>query len=92
MTLQQQQIPKNTIVEVENNLDFILSHFSEEPLFPRKISNYKTRGGQFSVSSKQEIINAFRESNFVDCRINAFPSLTKYKGCRDAHQIYYLLI
>ena len=34
MTLQQQQIPKNTIVEVENNLDFILSHFLEEAILP----------------------------------------------------------
>ena len=64
--------------DIETGLDFILSNL-EEPLFPRKISTYKTRCGQFSVSSKQEIINAFRESNYVDCRINAFLPFTNYK-------------
>ena len=26
------------------------------------------------------MINAFAESNFINCRINAYPSVTDYKG------------
>ena len=73
----------NEDVIIETGLDFILSHFIEEPLFPRKISTYKSQINkpyQFPVSNKQEIINAFTDSNFIDCRINAYPSLTEYKG------------
>jgi hypothetical protein len=79
---QQQEISCPTSVEIENGVDFILSQFSEEPtiIFPRKISTYKSNNKQFLVRSKQEIINAFIESNFVDCKINAYPYLTDYKG------------
>ena len=67
--------------KIKNGLDFTLSHF-EEPLFPRMISTYKSQINkpyQFPVSSKEEITNAFADSNFVDCRINAYPCLTDYK-------------
>ena len=86
MTLQQQQqVSTSSSIEgnitkkdIETGLDFILSHF-EEPIFPRKISTHKTKGGQFFVSNEQETINSFRNSNWLDCRINAFPPLTNYK-------------
>ena len=82
MTLQHQQgSPLSSIERTDKNigtgLDFILSHF-EDPLFPRKVSTYKTKGGQFFVSNKQDIINAFKVSNWLDCRINAFPPFTNY--------------
>lgn len=67
---------------IESDIDFILSHF-EEPIFPRKISTYKSQQNdglfQFLVGSKQGIINAFIDSSFVDCQINAYPYLTEYK-------------
>jgi hypothetical protein len=89
LTLQQQQKQQHVEVnnssssnqKIESGLDFILSHFIvEEPLFPRKISTYKSNNKQFIVRSKDDIIDAFTNSNFVDCRINAYPSLTDYKG------------
>jgi hypothetical protein len=67
---------------IESAIDFIISHF-EEPLYPRKISTYKSqqnRPFQFLVRSRKEIIDSFIESNFVDCKINAYPYLTEYKG------------
>ena len=83
MTLQHQQVSPLSSIEctdknIGTGLDFILSHF-EDPLFPRKVSTYKTKGGQFFVSNKQDIINAFRVSTWLDCRINAFPPFTNYK-------------
>ena len=88
MTLQQPQILPLTSIDanrkdIEIGLDFILSHFAnQEFLFPRKISTYKSQQNdlfQFLVGSKQGIINAFIDSSFVDCQINAYPYLTEYK-------------
>lgn len=60
--------------ESKKGFNFILSHL-EEPLFPRKISTYKSKNKQFQVKNKEDIIKSFKESNFVDCRISAFPIL-----------------
>ena len=65
---------------IESGIDFILSHFDESLLFPRKISTYKSNNKQFLVRTREEVIDAFITSNFVDCRINAYPYLTDYKG------------
>ena len=84
MNLKLEQLKQQSTIdnEVKLSLDFILSHFDQqEPfLFPRKISTYKSNNKQFIVRTREEIINAFRVSNFVDCRINAYPYLTDYKG------------
>ena len=80
MILQQQVSPLSPIEDNDKNeligtgVDFILSHF-EEPLFPRKISAQKSQNKQFRIETKKDIINACIESNFVDCRINAYPIL-----------------
>jgi Primase X len=71
-------LPNNT-ESVSANLDFILNHFSK-PLFPRTISTYKSQGKQFEIFSKDEMIKAYEESHFLDCRVNAYPSYTEYKG------------
>src|SRR5215210_7026917 len=67
------------MVSEENGIDFILTHL-EEPLFPRTISTYRSEGRQFEVFSKEEMIKAFEQSDFLDCRVNAYPSYTEYKG------------
>jgi hypothetical protein len=72
----------NNKMEIEKGIDFILSLFNnQEPfLFPRRISTFKSKDKQFLVRSKEEIINAFADSSFVDCRINAYPYMIDYKG------------
>jgi hypothetical protein len=35
---------------------------------------------QFTVTSKEEIFRKCEESDFIDCRINAYPEYTQYKG------------
>jgi len=70
---------KSIMALEENNLNFILNHF-EEPLFPRTISTYRSEARQFEVFSKEEMIKAFEESDFLDCRVNAYPSYTEYKA------------
>jgi hypothetical protein len=41
--------------------------------FPWRISTYLTKDGQIVVSSKEEALAMFRQSNLLDCRISAFP-------------------
>ena len=67
------------MVSKENGIDFILNHL-KEPLFPRTISTYTSEGRQFEVFSKEEMIKAFEQSDFLDCRVNAYASYTEYKG------------
>ena len=40
----------------------------------------KKLGYQREVFSKEEAMKLFEDSDFIDCRINAFPSFTEYKG------------
>jgi Primase X len=56
-----------------------LNHFPE-PIFPRTISTFKSKGKQFEVFQREDIISAYEESLYIDCRINAYPSYTSYKG------------
>ena len=65
------------IKENESGIDFILNHFDPNgriSLFPRTIMTKKL-GYQKEVFSKEETMEFFKESDFIDCRINAFPSL-----------------
>ncbi len=61
-----------TYEEIENGIDFILSHLKEPIIFPRKISTQKSEHKQFEVKDKEGIIKSFKYSNFIDCKINAF--------------------
>jgi hypothetical protein len=40
----------------------------------------KAVGYQKEVFNVQEVVEYFRTSNYEDCRINAYPSFTKYNG------------
>ena len=64
--------------KVQDGLDFILNHF-QESIFPRKIMTKKL-GYQVEVFNKQEALKHFNNSNYEDCRINAYPSFTEYQG------------
>jgi hypothetical protein len=35
---------------------------------------------QFTVTTKEEIVRKCEESDFIDCRINAYPEYTQFKG------------
>ena len=71
--------PQKIHNNIEKGLDFILNHFIQNRLFPRTIMT-KNLGYQKEVFSKEEALQYFKESYFIDCRINAFPSFTDYKG------------
>jgi hypothetical protein len=64
---------------LEFGLDFILNHFTGD-LFPRTISTKATAGAQILVSNKEEALRWFEQANFLDCKINAYPKYTDFKG------------
>ena len=64
--------------QIEKNLDFILEH-SNNPLFPRTIMT-ESIGYQKEVFNRLEALAHFRASKYQDCRINAYPHYTGYKG------------
>ncbi len=79
MTLQQPaQQPSNFDEEVRNGFYRIIKLFDSGILyFPRTISTRNLNDKQVEVVSKNEALFYFRQSNYIDCRINAFRS-TKF--------------
>jgi hypothetical protein len=57
-------------MERHPSIPFILNHL-KEPKFPRRI--YTPVRKQIEVKNELEIYGYFKEANFVDCRINAYP-------------------
>jgi hypothetical protein len=64
----------------EESVSFILSHFqSPFDAFPRKMMAFKSNA-QFTVVSKEEILKRCRQSDYKDCRINAYPEIIEKDG------------
>ena len=61
----------NPSIVIQNGLEFILSHLSP-PHFPRNIMTYRL-SRQILVHSLQEAMRYYSESEFLDCRISAYP-------------------
>ena len=79
LTLQSQQSLDNGI---EEGFEFIFSHFSQYLAFPRNIMvteliNQKKYQHFKIVLSREQALAHFKQYNYIDCRINAFPYLKK---------------
>jgi hypothetical protein len=59
---------------VAQGLDFILKHFDLDFIWPMTISIKTTHGRQILVYNKEEAFARFKQANFLDCRISAYPS------------------
>jgi hypothetical protein len=57
--------------DVQSGLEFILSHLSR-PNFPRNIMTHRL-GRQILVHSVEEAMRYYKGSEFLDCRISAYP-------------------
>ena len=67
------------MTSIEKDIDFTISHFEKTSLLPRKMRT-KQHNYQFTINSKDEIIEKCLTSDLVDCRINAYPeSVSDYK-------------
>ena len=67
-------------VIVESGLDFILSHIEGQgQLFPRVISTLKSDNKHITVYSREEALQYYKESDFLDCKINAYPLYTGFR-------------
>ena len=60
-------------------LDYLLTHFIGR-VWPRNISTKTTDRRQILVFNEEEAIARFKQANWMDCRISAYPSFTEYKG------------
>ena len=70
--------------KVKEGIRFLLSHFEgRQRLFPRKMSTALSKGKQFTVYNKDQILNECIKANFVDCRLNGYPILDKEIGIED---------
>jgi hypothetical protein len=67
-------ISKQFEMEVAEGLKYILNH--TDGLWPRMISTYATQGAQIEVKNFEETMAWFKASNFLDCRISAYPIYT----------------
>src|SRR6478736_5406319 len=66
-------IRRQKVLEGINILLSLFSTVKQQRIYPRKIMTKKTRG-QDTVYSIEQMIQAFEESDFIDCRINAYPA------------------
>jgi len=71
--------PNDSKNRLEDGLNFIQSHF-EEPLFPRTISTKTTEGRQLLAYSKKEALVRFEQTNYLDCKISAYPKYVEWQG------------
>ena len=53
-------------------VNFLLQHLAK-PDFPRTIATKRTDGKQIIVGSKEEAIAFYKEANYMDCRLAAYP-------------------
>ena len=63
------------VITLAQSLEFILTHFNQANLFPRKISTKTTQGKQFTVYNKEEALVRFNQANRLDCRISAYHAI-----------------
>lgn len=68
-------LPSNT----QEGVNFIFGHLDTGPLFPRNIMT-KRLGCQVEVFNDDAMFRHFEWSDYQDCRISAYPTLTRYNG------------
>jgi len=83
---------------IKEGLEYILGHFEHQThLWPRTISTKTTQGRQIIVYTKEATLARFKQANFMDCRISAYPywrsSITSnFIGIRNAIAPNFIMI
>jgi hypothetical protein len=77
---------------IVKGLEFILSHFRDHNLFPRKISTKITEGRQITVYNKLEALAQFKQADFLDCRIAAYHATDWREGLNKLIEPNFLFI
>ena len=76
MSNQQQNIrSEERILKVKEGIDFIfkLIEIAGQRPFPRKMTTKVSDSKMFTVTKKEEVLQSCIDSEFLDCRINAYP-------------------
>jgi hypothetical protein len=83
---------------VNDGLDYILSLFAHQiQLWPRTISTKSTQARQVIVHNREEALARFKQANFVDCRISAYPYwrpalVSEFTGIKNAIAPNFIMI
>ena len=72
LSMQVQPTTNPDFPPIFSGVNFLLQHLAK-PDFPRTIATKLTEGKQFIVSSKEEAISFYKEANYMDCRLAAYP-------------------
>jgi hypothetical protein len=77
-------VPADISTKVQKGLEFTLRHLTQILHFPRNIMTQRL-GRQILAHSIEETMRHYKESEFLDCRISAYPPppstvSTKYLG------------
>jgi hypothetical protein len=67
-------------ISIEEGLEFVIGHFGNEEIIWRRTIFTKTVGKQYAVYSMEAIHARFKQSNLIDCRINAYTDYTGFSG------------
>jgi hypothetical protein len=79
------------INQIEKNIDIILSLINPGlPLFPINVMTAKSKG-QIEVKNRKEILKEFYDSNFLDCRINAYSVYCGYNGLNNTKKVMIMI-
>ena len=69
------EIEKEQGKKIKEKVRFLLSHFNNQNYnYPRAIKTLKTEGNSIYIHNENEIINYFVDANFIDCKINGYPT------------------
>jgi hypothetical protein len=81
MSLSQRQSQKRE-KKVKEGINFVLNHFPKDNVFPREISTQQSSSYVQSgtiVYNKKEMFSVYEQSDFIDCKVSAYPAFTSEK-------------
>jgi hypothetical protein len=70
--MQMQAAAATNFSSIFYGVNFLLNHLAK-PEFPRTIATKLTEGKQIIVATKQEALTCYEDSNYMDCRLAAYP-------------------
>jgi hypothetical protein len=62
--------------KVGEGINFILRHFPQDKIFPRRISTKDSSPEQFIIYNKKEMLKAYEQADFIDCKVSAYAAYT----------------
>lgn len=77
-------------MQVSEGIDMLLHLFEKagQRCYLRKIMTAKSNG-QITVHSKEQMLQKFEEADFIDCRVNAYPTQRSDRSIDKQRNIFF---